>query len=189
MNKTSNRKTDREAARLRPGSTAAKQAVEDLRQPLAAIVRRICPAWLTAQADDLVQNALLRVHDVARREGNPRFGASYLWRVAHSVMIDEIRNRRRRGEVSLTDEVKKLRVSSEPDPELRAAGRQTGLAIRECLRRLVEARRRAVTLYLLGHSVPESARLLRWSPKKTENLVYRGLADLRQCLRAKGIEP
>jgi RNA polymerase sigma-70 factor (ECF subfamily) len=50
-------------------------------------------------------------------------------------------------------------------------------------------RRRAVMLYLQGHSVPEAARLLGWTAKRTENLVYRGLADLRHCLRAKGHTP
>ena len=48
-------------------------------------------------------------------------------------------------------------------------------------------RRLAVTLHLQGHSVPEAARLLDWAVKRTENLVYRGLADLRECLTAKGI--
>ena len=48
-------------------------------------------------------------------------------------------------------------------------------------------RRLAVTLYLQGHSVPAAARLLEWTAKRTENLVYRGLADLRECLTAKGM--
>ena len=50
-------------------------------------------------------------------------------------------------------------------------------------------RRLAVTLHLQGHTVPQAARLLDFSPKQTENLVYRGLADLRACLLAKGIRP
>ena len=47
----------------------------------------------------------------------------------------------------------------------------------------------AVVLHLQGHSVPEAARLLNWGNKRTENLVYRGLADLRNCLALKGLEP
>jgi RNA polymerase sigma-70 factor (ECF subfamily) len=50
-------------------------------------------------------------------------------------------------------------------------------------------RRLAVTLHLQGHTVPEAARILDWAAKQTENLVYRGLADLRACLMAKGIRP
>jgi RNA polymerase sigma-70 factor (ECF subfamily) len=46
-----------------------------------------------------------------------------------------------------------------------------------------------VTLYLQGHSVPDAARILDWPAKRTENLVYRGLADLRACLSNKGLRP
>jgi RNA polymerase sigma-70 factor (ECF subfamily) len=35
--------------------------------------------------------------------------------------------------------------------------------------------------------VPELGRLLGWNAKKAENLVYRGLADLRGCLTEKGV--
>jgi RNA polymerase sigma-70 factor (ECF subfamily) len=37
--------------------------------------------------------------------------------------------------------------------------------------------------------VPEASRILDWSAKRTENLVYRGLADLRECLTLKGMRP
>jgi RNA polymerase sigma-70 factor (ECF subfamily) len=46
-----------------------------------------------------------------------------------------------------------------------------------------------VILYIQEHTVPEAARILGWTLKRTENLVYRGLADLRACLAAKGQTP
>ena len=55
--------------------------------------------------------------------------------------------------------------------------------------RLQDNRRRALTLYLVGHKVPEAAQMLGWTSKKTENNVYRGLANLRDCLAKKGIKP
>ena len=45
----------------------------------------------------------------------------------------------------------------------------------------------AVTLHLQGHRGAETARLLGWSAKRAENLIYRGLADLRACLEARGM--
>jgi len=63
------------------------------------------------------------------------------------------------------------------------------LAIRACLAAANRDRRLALVLYLQGHSVPEAARILGWDVKRTENLVYRGLADLRQCLLNKGHRP
>jgi RNA polymerase sigma-70 factor, ECF subfamily len=53
---------------------------------------------------------------------------------------------------------------------------------------MVAPRRHAVTLNLQGHSVPDIGRLLGWTAKKAENLVYRGMADLRSCLSSKGIQ-
>jgi RNA polymerase sigma-70 factor (ECF subfamily) len=64
-----------------------------------------------------------------------------------------------------------------------------GSAVRECLLNAKRERRLAVTLYLQGHSIPDAARILDWDVKRTENLVYRGLADLRQCLLKKGHRP
>ena len=52
-----------------------------------------------------------------------------------------------------------------------------------------ENRSLAVTLYLHGHTAPETGRLLGWSTSKVESLIFRGLADLRQCLAAKGHTP
>jgi DNA-directed RNA polymerase specialized sigma24 family protein len=54
--------------------------------------------------------------------------------------------------------------------------------------RLPDDRRRAVGLYLEGFTSQEIAHLLAWSEPRARNLTYRGLKDLRQQLRAEGIE-
>jgi RNA polymerase sigma-70 factor (ECF subfamily) len=166
-------------------------SLDELRSQLERLVDRVCPSWLASSRDDLVQTALIRVAQVVERsEGNATFAASYLWRVAYSVTVDEIRQLRRRQETSL-EEASAAGVPDEAprDPEARMVGRQIGTAIRECIRRLGPHRRAAVTLYLLGHSVPEVGRLLGWPSKRVENLVYRGVADLRRCLADKGYQP
>jgi RNA polymerase sigma-70 factor (ECF subfamily) len=166
-----------------------------LRGELVRAVSRICPPWLASRADDLVQVALLRVLEIRRRgEENAHISPSYLRKTAYSALIDEIRRWRRRREVSIeTDEggidPAAERSSEHPDPEERSAARETGRAIRDCLGVLVRPRRLAVTLHLQGHSVPEVGRLMGWNPKKADNLVYRGLADLRDCLGTKGVRP
>jgi RNA polymerase sigma-70 factor (ECF subfamily) len=138
--------------------------------------------------------ALLRVMEIQRKkEGAAELNAFYLRRAAYSAMIDEIRRLRRRQEVSLQgggeedDEVAFDPAAPAPDPERASAGREAGRAIRDCLGRMVPPRRHAVTLNLQGHSVPEIGKLLGWTAKKAENLVYRGMSDLRGCLGEKGI--
>jgi len=134
----------------------------------------------------------MRVMQVADKqppggEGNRPFPSSYLYKAAHSALVDEIRRVRRRREVDLEDE-EVARVAVTPqDPERITASREVGRGILDCLAQMSRERRLAVTLYLQGHSVPEASRVLDWPAKRTENLVYRGLADLRECLMSKGM--
>jgi RNA polymerase sigma-70 factor (ECF subfamily) len=146
---------------------------------MARAVRKQCPAWLRDHAQDIAQAALTKVMAAERRgEGIRPLSPFYLYRVAHSALVDEIRHRKRRPEVPLEG----VRAADDDARAFEPAGH-------DCLSCAKRERRLAVTLYLLGHTVPEAARILGWDAKRTENLVYRGLADLRQCLAGKGHKP
>lgn len=160
--------------------------LEDLRRQLTLAVRHVCPAWLSRYEDDLVQTAMIRVIQLAPGESRAGFSTSYLWKVAFTVTVDEIRRQRRRPEDNLEANEAAEKVMAGPDPEALAIGRETGRTIQCCLACLGEDRRLAVTLHLQGHTVPEASRYLGWSPKRVANLTYRGLDDLRRCLVAKG---
>jgi RNA polymerase sigma-70 factor, ECF subfamily len=168
------------------------EAVAELRAAMQRAVRRVCPRWLSDRSEDLVQAATLRVLEARPSpEGNPGVSASYLYRVAYTTLVDEIRRLRRRPEAPLDEEGEGgVPVpATAPGPEKAYAAKEIGEAIRDCLRHLVRDRRLALTLHLEGHTVPQAAALLDWSAKRTENLVYRGLADLRRCLSEKGFAP
>jgi len=163
---------------------------------MARAVRRQCPAWLSDDADDIAQAALIKVMAVERRvEGERRLSPFYLHRVAHSALVDEIRRRQRRREISLevsrepAEQETHFEPSAQGDPESSASFRELGAAVRDCLLCAKRERRLAVALYLKGHSVQETAHILGWETKRTDNLIYRGLADLRQCLMRKGHRP
>lgn len=178
-----------------PETPSAEEDFAHIRRDLLRAVGRVCPPWLSDRADDLAQVAAMRVLEIRRRsEGKAELSSSYLRKVAYSAVIDEIRKLRRRRETSLEAEGAggepfREPAAGAPTPEVHSAGRQIGAAIRDCLGRLVRPRRLAATLNLQGHSVPEVGRLMGWSAKKAENLVYRGLADLRECLTSKGLRP
>jgi DNA-directed RNA polymerase specialized sigma24 family protein len=53
---------------------------------------------------------------------------------------------------------------------------------------LLESRRKAVKLHLLNMSLEEISEFFNWSRHKTRNLLYRGLKDLKQTLKERGIE-
>lgn len=152
---------------------------------------RLCPAWLRGERDDIIQVAMMRLHQVIERsEGEGVPSSSYIWRTAFTVIVDEIRRRTRRPEVPIGGDASADELADGGvDPERQAIAHEAAGVIRACLRALVTARRAAVVLHLQGHGVPEIAVLLGWSAKRAENAVYRGLKDLRGCLRAKGVQP
>ena len=137
---------------------------------------------------------MMRVMQIVERqppggEGNRALASSYLYKVTHSVLVDEIRRVRRRRETDLEEEGVAPVAVTRQDPERIAASHEVGRGIQDCLSRMSRERRMAVTLYLQGHSVTEASSVLDWPAKRTENLVYRGLADLRECLVSKGMRP
>ncbi|MCA9488951.1 MAG: RNA polymerase sigma factor [Myxococcales bacterium] len=167
-------------------ATDAGHDYAELRSRLTTAMRRVCPPWLADQSDDLVQMSLMRI---LRGYADAQLNTSFLHRVAHSVVIDEIRRRKRRNEVGITPSLPERIRSDTPSPEGVARGTEIGDAILECLAALLQDRRRAVTLHLQGHSVPEVAELLGFDRKQAENHVYRGLKDLRAALVERGLQP
>ena len=68
-------------------------------------------------------------------------------------------------------------------------GAELAEQIGEAVGRLPDSRRSVVRMYLAGYGREEIADLLGWTEPKTRNLLYRGLADLRERLTSMGIGP
>jgi RNA polymerase sigma factor (sigma-70 family) len=174
-----------DADRAMPGLEA--QAHEALRRELVRAMRCVCPQSLAADAEDLVQESMIRLLKARKLEGDTVVSATYLKKVAYSAVVDEIRRRRRR-----------IAVVPQSDAEIEAASDEAssttpelalGNAMEICMQRLQADRRRALTLHLLGYSGPEVGRMLECNAKRVENLTLRGLAQLRECLRGQGLSP
>lgn len=177
------------AAVAASASPELPRSLAQLRPPLAAAVRKAAPSWLRDETDDLTQLALLRLDRALKREPDRRLTRAYLGRIAYTTVVDEIRKRRKEREHTSYDAKPVDRPAPGPDPERLASGAGAGEAITACLESAGPRARDALTLYLLGHSVPEIARLLDHTRKTAENIVYRGLAVLRSCVEAKGYRP
>ena len=169
--------------------TSTPVGADELRQILERVVRRVCPAWLGQQRDDLVQIACLRIVKKWRAEEHRPFGASYLWKVAHSVVMDEIRHRRRHPEVELENPGVAEPTSEMNSPEASHTATQMRETINEGVKQLSEPRRWAVLLFLYGFSLKDSAKMLGWNSKRVDNQRYQGLAQLRAYLKERGLEP
>jgi len=165
-------------------------AMADLSRRVRVAVRRSCPPFLAAQADDIAQDVLVGlIKKLEENEGNVTFSSIYLLKAAHGMTVDEIRRRsRRREQTGMGDAMRDERISA-PDPERGSIGRSLGREIRRCLENIVPSRRTALTLRLLGCPVSEIARRLECPEKSADNRVYRGMKNLRECLAAKGLQP
>jgi RNA polymerase sigma factor (sigma-70 family) len=142
--------------------------------------------------EDLVQEVRLRLWK-ALESGEKILAApaSYIHRTAVSAALDLLRRRRARREtparLSRPSGVMMLGESSSADKLLEELELQDQIA--KAVEMLIPARRSVVRMYLAGYDREEIADLLDWSEPKTRNLLYRGLADLREILTGMGIGP
>lgn len=162
--------------------------VDRLQCSLSEAVSRICPFWLSQEREDLVQSALVRVVGLLGEGEKREMNSTYLWRTAYSVTLDEIRRARWKHERSMDGETHAVDGPDRAvDPEKAALSREVSAHVRDCLRGLEKSRRRAVILRLAGYGHDDAAARLGMTMKQIANYVHRGMSELRQCLRSKGL--
>jgi RNA polymerase sigma-70 factor, ECF subfamily len=149
-------------------------------------VRRAAPSWLRDEAEDLTQTALMRLDKALKQDPDRRLTRAYLARIAYTTVVDELRRRRRERALTTHEIEPDRRPAGSPGPDQRVAGAAAGEAITACLEQAPPRTRDALTLYLLGHTVPEVSATLDLGRKVAENVVYRGIEALRVCLTARG---
>jgi RNA polymerase sigma-70 factor (ECF subfamily) len=188
---------DASPSRDAPGSAApdddASRALEHVVGRFDAFIRRSARrhGLSGTDVDDVVQELRLRMwKSLGTAELIRRAKASYIYRAAISASIDIIRGRRaRRFETAADDTLAEVT----PDPRRRTDARldeqELADAVHRAIALLPESRRAVVRMHLAGYERHEIEELLGWTEAKTRNLLYRGLADLRQILESWGIGP
>ncbi len=118
-------------------------------------------------------------------ENIAKLSASYLQRVVTTAVLDLLRRRRR---AAMHDPVEDHPLpASGPGPDADVEAASLGIVVQAGVDSLGLARRTVVRLHLEGFRRDEIEALLGWSEARTRNLLYRGLADLRAYLVARGI--
>jgi RNA polymerase sigma factor (sigma-70 family) len=145
-----------------------------------------------SDVDDLVQEVRLRLWK-ALESGEKILSApaSYIHRTAVSGALDVLRRRRARREtpVRLSRPSGLAIMGESPSADRRLEQVELQERVGQAVELLIPARRSVVKMYLAGYGREEIADLLGWSEPKTRNLLYRGLADLRETLTEMGIGP
>jgi RNA polymerase sigma-70 factor (ECF subfamily) len=144
-----------------------------------------------AELDELLQSVRLRIW---RARGSSEqitlTSTSYVYRTVVSAALDLIRARRTREEpLDAVTEHAEHHAAISPDAEANLNLGELTSAVWSALRDITPSRRPVLRMYLAGYERDEIATLLGWSEAKTRNLLYRGLADLRAVLTARGIGP
>lgn len=176
---------------------------ENLVSQFAALIRQV--GWRHRLSewdiDELMQDVRIRLWkaEESKRldaENIQRTPASYVYKTATTAALDLIR-RRRAGRAEYHDQIDAFQISTgmydaglrgDECPEKDMQSVETFEKISHAISQLSEGRRPVVRMYLEGYSREDIAALLGWSEPKTRNLLYRGLADLREILQAMGFE-
>lgn len=130
-----------------------------------------------ADIDDLLQDIFVRLHQsVATLRDEERFGG-WVYRIAHSAIVDRARQRARAPAFEASDEAE-LRVEDEADDALHS---ELGECVALFVGRLPSPYREAVTLTELeGLPQKEAAEMLGVSLSGMKSRVQRGRDKIRQ---------
>jgi len=168
---------------------AESSKLERVLAEFTGLVRRVGRKYRLSDADleDVMQEVRIRLWRAGGEKTEP-VSASYVYRTSMSAAIDLLRRRRARG----ADKTVGLDSVEEPaadggDPSRRVEESELAAQVDRALDAIVASRRPVVRMYLAGHSSEDIAALMGWSEAKARNLLYRGMADLRERLLEMGI--
>jgi RNA polymerase sigma-70 factor (ECF subfamily) len=186
---------------MHPGEDDVSTALESALATFGTMVRRV--GWRhrlsDADVDELVQDVRIRLWRARAGAGAVAGGgseqirdvtSSYVYRTAVSAALDLLRRRRAHHAEPLEPDDEPgeaARVSEPVGPAEELAQSELAEEIARAVDTIAPARRPVVRMHLAGYPREEIAAMLGWTEAKTRNLLYRGLADLRERLTARGI--
>ena len=142
--------------------------------------------------DEVLQEVRLRLWRArGTSEQIGEAGASYVYRTAVSASLDILRRRRARraADHDAIDDggTAELLATPAPGPLSELEGTELAERVAAAIDTIPASRRPVVRMHLQGYPREEIAELMGWTEGKTRNLLYRGLADLRDRLTEQGI--
>ncbi len=168
------------------------QALEAAVSRFGTMVRQVGRRYRLDESglDEVMQEVRIRLWRA--RETSEQVGetnTSYVYRTASSAALDILRRRRarqadRHDDIEAGGSVAVL-TARDPDPHSTLEGTELAERVSRAIDQIPASRRPPVRMHLAGYPREEIASLMGWTEAKTRNLLYRGLADLRERLSAE----
>ncbi|OGD19348.1 MAG: hypothetical protein A2W03_18660 [Candidatus Aminicenantes bacterium RBG_16_63_16] len=170
-----------------PDSDELEKILAEFHGSIKSSVLKFGLAERGVDPEDVLQEIRVKLWKGIAGEKKIHSRASYIKSVVNSTLIDCLRRSRREAKL-IQHELEKQRLESQGRrPEILDSHAHREL-VGEAAESLMDSRRRVVKMFLLDMTLEEISRSLEWSPDKVRNLLYRGLSDLRNLLREKGID-
>jgi RNA polymerase sigma-70 factor (ECF subfamily) len=136
---------------------------------------------------DLASEVFHRFLTALRGDSGPdRQLKAWLYRVAHNLIVDELRRRTHRDHSSLDGPLAELLTDKSPSPEERARYAIAGAHVRRALLQLTPEQRQVIVLkFLEGMDNSEIAEITGRTVGAVKALQFRGLDALRYALRSQ----
>ena len=150
---------------------------------IRTVVARVAGQRAALIREDVEQEILIALWRRLRNGQDLEAGPSYVYMAAVRETVRMVRKVLKHEAAPLPEGGDEPAGAPDPTP-----GREEdAAAIEAALRTLQPEREAAVRLHLMGYDVKEVMRLRDWPYHKARNLIARGMADLRQALRERGV--
>lgn len=172
-----------------------EKTIDNFSHLIRSAIRKTSPSIDQSDMDDIEQEVKIKIwKEIQKSEKEILNLGSYIWKVTYTTTCKIMKNlfaKRRilfsRDKAAQNVEEKIVNGKTSP-PNHQFETKEMLTIIRESVDSLLDSRRQVLKLYLLGMDSSEITDFLGWSEGKTRNLLSRGLSDLRENLKEKGIE-
>jgi RNA polymerase sigma factor (sigma-70 family) len=154
---------------------------------IAGVVRRVAGRAGDLVREDVEQKVLVSLWRQIENEQTIDHPSSYIYRIAVRETVRMMRQETSRGQEPLEEEGPSTLPDRREDPYDSAARAEQRRQIEASLGELAADRQRAVRAHLSGFDVQEIMRMYGWPYQRARNLIARGMFDLREALRQRGI--
>lgn len=153
---------------------------ETLRRPVYVYLLRICRN--PERAEELTQDAFLRLHTSLAAGETISSVRSWVFRVAHNLAINE--TKRRRFELPCRMDVEEMTMRSDalPNPEQQLLSAERSSQLRRGMETLTEHQRYCLQLRAGGFQAKQIAEILKISRSGVVDTLHRAMKRLRKAV-------